>query len=774
MKQFKTLFYKEFGRYFHSSFAYMILFIYMFVSVGSAFYFGAYLTLHDPAVYALFYLQPFILTALLPAITMRLWSEEYKSGTAEFLLTQPLKAWQPALAKFCAALALSIVLTLFLLPFITYTSFHLSLDIGNIICSYLGLWFITALFCALGTFISAFNKHLIAAYLLSVFAMALWLALPITGLYPAYTDFLLAEIGLSDILYFVLFTATLLYLNIMVLQYQHSAQNHKFLRFGGFSLLCFIGTALLVFASDLAITRKFDFTAHRFYTPQTQTRNLISRVNQPLNIDVYIAKDFRNHNVEYFRYYQQVRRFLEKYQTLSGKMIRVNTTEVEPFSQLENTVLKYGLYYEENPSGTKDYLGAVIRDNNAQGITIKQFSAPRSPYLEKDIDTALLKFVATNELTRNIGVYIDPFQNLDSFNGFLLNLEEDYNIIRVTDTVYELSEQLDLLILINPKVIPTSLLYAIDQYLMNGGKLLIFFDLLSKNQTDDVNLQMLSIIRFLDHWEVLLEDKLINQASAAPEYYTGDLPLNIYKAAEFDVLNTQLTAQPIIYGIDNKYVGAVLNGTFTSLFEENPYDDAKIRNNMLVHNPISSEGSQVALIGDVDLLDDEYWIDERSSDKNPYSAIYKTANMEMLRNLIDDMLQITEYRALPLRSFAQNTRSIGQKLYDRIFGAKAQLYLQLNEAIEELKSNLAEQAENNPDKAAALSLVSDSGSQIAELEKQSDALLYQLKNEYNSSTNLMISLNLLWIPLLSVLGLWLILRYFRRRRQKHIREQFND
>ena len=90
MQQFKALFNKEFGSYFRSYLAYIVFFVYLFVSIGCAFYFGSYLAMHDTALYALFYLQPIILTVFVPAITMKMWSEEFKSGTAEFLLTQPI------------------------------------------------------------------------------------------------------------------------------------------------------------------------------------------------------------------------------------------------------------------------------------------------------------------------------------------------------------------------------------------------------------------------------------------------------------------------------------------------------------------------------------------------------------------------------------------------------------------------------------------------------------------------------------------------------------
>ena len=104
MQQLWALFLREFRSYFRSFLAFMVFFVYLFVSIGSSFYFGSYLGMHDTALYALFYAQPIILAVLIPALSMRLWSEEYRLGTIEFLLTQPVKIMYLVLAKYLAPL----------------------------------------------------------------------------------------------------------------------------------------------------------------------------------------------------------------------------------------------------------------------------------------------------------------------------------------------------------------------------------------------------------------------------------------------------------------------------------------------------------------------------------------------------------------------------------------------------------------------------------------------------------------------------------------------
>ena len=356
----------------------------------------------------------------------------------------------------------------------------------------------------------------------------------------------------------------------------------------------------------------------------------------------------------------------------------------------------------------------------------------------------------------------------------MLNLEEDYDVTPVTDDVYEISPQLDLLILLNPKQFSAVFRYALDQYILNGGKVIALFDLLSKNQSDAVNLQPLGMIDFFDKWGILIADKLTDSGSPDIAYYQGDLPLNIYRALEFTSVNKNLLLKPIINGSKEKYVGAIIEGILPSLYEQNPLQDATIKNSMLPHSLFSTGSAKVALIGDTDLADDEFWLDTRSEDANPYTAVYKSANMEILRNLIDDMLDISVYKQLPIRSKYTNTYGIGQKIYNHLYSQIEPLYVKLNEQINELKTTYYQSASNHDNPLLAQQNVNKLAQQIAELEKQSDAILYHFKAQYSVIVHrIMLTFILLW-PLLAVLLLWLMLKFMHIRKTQKIKGLFNE
>src|SRR3989338_772496 len=103
LKTVYVLFKKELMSYFNSPIAY--IFIGVFLVAGNWLFFNGFFVLGQASLRSYFALLPWIFLFLSPAVTMRLWAEEKKSGTVEFLLTLPLSDWQAVLAKFFSALS---------------------------------------------------------------------------------------------------------------------------------------------------------------------------------------------------------------------------------------------------------------------------------------------------------------------------------------------------------------------------------------------------------------------------------------------------------------------------------------------------------------------------------------------------------------------------------------------------------------------------------------------------------------------------------------------
>ncbi len=176
----------------------------------------------------LFMLAPFVFLFLIPAITMRSFADEKKSGTIEILLTKPLSDFQIIFAKYLA----SVVLIIFsLIPTLIYyiTIYRLglppgNLDIGGIMGSYIGLFFLGTAFAAVGIFASSVSSNAIVSFVITVFmcgflyvgfefiySFALFgkvdLLIQALGINAHYTSMSRGVIDTRDVLYFLSFIA---------------------------------------------------------------------------------------------------------------------------------------------------------------------------------------------------------------------------------------------------------------------------------------------------------------------------------------------------------------------------------------------------------------------------------------------------------------------------------------------------------------------------------------------------------------------------------------
>jgi ABC-2 type transport system permease protein len=125
------------------------------------------------SVDALFEIAPLIFMFLIPAFTMRTFAEEKQAATLEILITRPISVWQIILGKYFATLSW---LAIALLPTILYVfsiyklvSPPVFIDLGNIAASYVGLFLLGSVFCAIGVFASAQTSNQIVAFVMAVF-----------------------------------------------------------------------------------------------------------------------------------------------------------------------------------------------------------------------------------------------------------------------------------------------------------------------------------------------------------------------------------------------------------------------------------------------------------------------------------------------------------------------------------------------------------------------------------------------------------------------------
>ena len=164
---------RELGAYFLSPMAYFVAAVFL-LSTGLAFALGTFRPGGAASLRPLF--DGWILLILLfviPVLTMRLLSEEVRSGTLELLMTAPVSEVDVVLGKFLGAFVFYVLLLVALLAYPLIMSFWGPIDMGLLLCHYVGLLLLGALYIAVGLFFSGCTRHQMIAVLLSLVVLAL-------------------------------------------------------------------------------------------------------------------------------------------------------------------------------------------------------------------------------------------------------------------------------------------------------------------------------------------------------------------------------------------------------------------------------------------------------------------------------------------------------------------------------------------------------------------------------------------------------------------------
>jgi len=163
-----TVMRRELSGYFSTPVAWVFIVIFLMMSGVFTFYIGSFYERGMADLAPFFQFHPWLYLFLVPAIAMRLWAEEKRSGTIELLLTLPLTTGQVVLGKFLAAwlfLGLALLLTFPVWLTVNYLG---NPDNGIIVAGYIGSWLMAGGFLAIGSCMSAVTRNQVVAFILSV------------------------------------------------------------------------------------------------------------------------------------------------------------------------------------------------------------------------------------------------------------------------------------------------------------------------------------------------------------------------------------------------------------------------------------------------------------------------------------------------------------------------------------------------------------------------------------------------------------------------------
>jgi len=239
----QAIFRRELQSYFSTPVAYVFIVIFLVLMGTFTFYLGGFYERGQADLSGFFNYHPWLYLFLVPAISMRLWAEERKSGSIELLMTLPVTAWQAVLGKFLAAWAFTAIALFLTFPIWITVNYLGDPDNGVILAAYFGSLLMAGGFLAIGSCLSAITKNQVIAFvitvvvcfgfLLSGFPMVLdlfsgWAPQAILdgiaslSFLTHFSSIKKGVIDFRDIVYFALLIGTFLYANTIVLQWKQA------------------------------------------------------------------------------------------------------------------------------------------------------------------------------------------------------------------------------------------------------------------------------------------------------------------------------------------------------------------------------------------------------------------------------------------------------------------------------------------------------------------------------------------------------------------------
>ncbi len=170
MNAVRTLFTRELRSYFATPLAYVFILIFLVLAPALTFNLGGFYERGQADLAPFFIYHPWLYLFMVPAISMRLWAEEHKSGSIELLMTLPITLWQAVLAKFLAAWAFAGIALALTFPLWITVNYLGSPDNGVILAAYIGSLLLAGGFLAVGSSMSALTRNQVVAFILAVAA----------------------------------------------------------------------------------------------------------------------------------------------------------------------------------------------------------------------------------------------------------------------------------------------------------------------------------------------------------------------------------------------------------------------------------------------------------------------------------------------------------------------------------------------------------------------------------------------------------------------------
>lgn len=599
-------------------------------------------------------------------------------------------------------------------------------------------------------------------------------------------------------------------------------------------LLAAVGFVLAVLLlGQLPSNWRLDLTQNRLYTLSPGTLSIIQGIDEPVELTLYVSESAVADHPALRSYAQRVRELVVEVASRGGDRIRLEVVDPRPFSEAEDDAIEQGLEpMPVGPGGQRMFLGLVGRGAQGEEVAIPFFQPDKEPFLEYDLAKLLQ---ALSESYRPVvglmaglptGPAFDP-QTGQMDPGWVIDgeLRQLFDIRRISRQTDALDPDLDLLLVIHPRDLSEEAEYAIDQFVLAGGRVVVFVDPLAESDVATLAARLQgegdsssSLPRLFQAWGVAFSrgeavlDAFsalqVQTAEGAAARHPGLLGLGPETMSQQDIVTAGLEAVNLssaghfeATGTDGLQLEPLLQSSSTAATTpaarlrdlENPeslFDDFSSRNRHFVlaarlsgrtvsafpefadrpgHIDASLEPANVIVVGDTDLLADRMWVQSRQvAGQRVANAFADNGNFVV--NAIDNLLGSEELVSLRTRAGSQRPFTVVEALRrsaeDRLRASERQLQAQLLETEQRLARLQAESGVQDipgPEEQAEIARFE---AELLRIRRELRAVRFELNADIERLGGRVKLINIVSMPLLvTLLALGFAVWRLRQRRR---------
>lgn len=249
------------------------------------------------------------------------------------------------------------------------------------------------------------------------------------------------------------------------------------------ALVALLFVAVNVYSSVSFTSARLDLTEDRLYTLSPGTRETLSKIEEPITLRLFFSERLGRELPAYAAYGQRVRNLLQEYANLADGMIRLEIYDPEPFSTVEDRAVSFGLQgVPIDQSGEQVYFGLAGTNLTDDEQVVAFFQPERERFLEYDL-TRIVNNLANPE-RKVVGMISGlPLEGRFMPGGqvappwtILQQMRQVFLVRTIGTATDRIAPDVDVLFVVHPKNLPEKTLYAIDQFMMAGGRAVFFVD----------------------------------------------------------------------------------------------------------------------------------------------------------------------------------------------------------------------------------------------------------------------------------------------------------